>query len=257
MGILFSYQSFFNDFSKFTKEPNNDGIGLIAIETLPISFRMSHPALLHEDLCTEILSILDHHGWNKFVLTSASYGTAISSQLLRDNRIAPRIGPMILVDPIPFLLHLPDTTYNFTRRKPRSVTEIFLHYFASTDMGAAHTLCRRFFWNDCILWKEDLMNCGRRTTVVFSERDMVIDAHAIGEYLTRNSNLTAIEDRGREDGEWKSRWWTGGELDILWFEGIDHGEILNAPIDRKILIEVVLNYCRGESTPVTRRDAVE
>jgi hypothetical protein len=86
---------------------------------------------------------------------------------------------------------------------------------------------------------------------------MVIDAHAIGEYLTRNSNLTAIEDRGREDGEWKSRWWTGGELDILWFEGIDHGEILNAPIDRNILIEVVLNYCRGESTPVTRRDAVE
>lgn len=67
---------------------------------------------------------------------------------------------MILVDPIPFLLHFPDTTYNFTRRKPRSASEIFLFYFASMDMGSAHTLCRRFFWNQLILWKEDLK--GRR-----------------------------------------------------------------------------------------------
>lgn len=44
---------------------------------------------------------------------------------------------------------------------------------------------------------------------------MIIDAHAIGEYLTRDRNPTAIEDRAREDAEWKSKWWTGGELDIL------------------------------------------
>jgi hypothetical protein len=56
---------------------------------------------------------------------------------------------------------------------------------------------------------------------------MTIDAHAIGEYLTPDDNLTVMEDRGREDlRSGRVEGGAGGEIDILWFEGIDHGEIM-------------------------------
>lgn len=252
---MFSFSPFFHDFAEFTKEnhPTDSGIGVIAIENLPISFRMTHPALLQEELCNEILSILEYHGWSKFALMSASYGTVVASQLLRDSRIAPRIGPMILIDPIPFLLHLPDTCYNFTRRQPRTASEIFLYYFASMDMCTAHTLGRRFFWNEVILWKEDMLNSDRRVTVILSERDIIFDSATVGAYLTNGRT-----PEGSNNSEiWQQRWWSGGELDVLWFKDIDHGEILNDPDDRKILVDIALNYCRGESAPVARRRSID
>lgn len=255
IGILFSFSPFFHDFAHFTQEDylNNPGIGVIAIENLPISFRISHSALSREELCSEILSILEYHGWSKFSLMSFSYGTVITSQLLRDRRIAPQIGPMILIDPIPFLLHLPDTCYNFTRRSPRTASEIFLHYFASQDMCTAHTLGRRFFWNEIILWKEDILNRSDRATVILSERDIIVDAASIGAYLAKDQS--SLSSQGVEI--WQQRWWSGGKLDVLWFKDIDHGEILNDPDDRRILVDIALNYCRGERKPVTRRNSID
>jgi hypothetical protein len=73
-------------------------------------------------------------------------------------------------------------TYNFTRRPPQSASEHQLYYFASTDLGAAHTLGRRFSWTDTILWKEDLKRDGRRWTVMLSERDIIVAGDALGRY---------------------------------------------------------------------------
>ena len=103
---------------------------------------MTHSALPKEEMCAEILSILENHGWEKFVLMANSYGTIISTQLLHDIVIVPRIGPIILIDPVNWLLHLPEMAYNFTRRQPQTASEYQLYYFASMDMGAAHKLAR-------------------------------------------------------------------------------------------------------------------
>jgi hypothetical protein len=37
----------------------------------------------------------------------------ISAHLLQNETVAPKIGPILLVDPVAFLLHLPDVAYNF------------------------------------------------------------------------------------------------------------------------------------------------
>ena len=47
-------------------------VGIIAIEILPVSFRITHSALGREDMVRQIQSVLLHHGFEKFVLVTHS-----------------------------------------------------------------------------------------------------------------------------------------------------------------------------------------
>lgn len=225
----------------------NGSISFLALEIMPISFRLTHAPLPSKELMAEILAILEHHRIKKFVLIAQSYGTIISAQMLHHPAIGPRIESLILFDPVTFLLHLTEMAYNFTRRVPRSANEHQLYYFASTDMGIAHTLARNTFWSESILWKEELR--GRRCTVVLGAKDIVVAAEEVGRYLTRDEKLArrAIDDnreRGKDE-RWKRRKWEGKGLEVLWFEENDHGEIIDTKAGREVLIRVALEYCRS------------
>jgi hypothetical protein len=252
IGILHTYSDFFAELANaIDREPSEDGqIGIIVLEILPISFRITHAALTPAEMRSEICAILDQHSWSHFVLMANSYGTIISAQLLCNPSLSSRISDMIFVDPVAFLLHLPDMTYNFTRRPPQSASEHQLYYFASTDVCAAHTLARRFSWPDNILWKEDLK--GRRWTVMLSELDIIVAADAIGGYLTRPEGVKALED-DRQPSEWKTTKWAGGELDVIWLKGLNHAEVFDTKRDRKMVIDIAMNYLSGESKGVAER----
>ena len=47
-------------------------LGIIAVEIMPVSFRITNQALEKDDMCKEIHSILKKHGWEKVVLVSHS-----------------------------------------------------------------------------------------------------------------------------------------------------------------------------------------
>ena len=55
-----------------TADPDGD-LGIIAIEIMPVSFRLGGVALGKQEMCQEIWTILQTHGWTKFVLVSHSY----------------------------------------------------------------------------------------------------------------------------------------------------------------------------------------
>ncbi|KAL2061798.1 hypothetical protein VTL71DRAFT_7176 [Oculimacula yallundae] len=253
IGILHTYGDFFAELAMTLDQessPDDGQIGIIVLEILPISFRITHAALSAADMRSEIRSILDQHSWSRFVLMANSYGTIISAQMLRDPSLNSRIGDVIFIDPVSFLLHLPHMTYNFTRRPPRSASEHQLYYFASTDVGAAHTLARRFCWPDNILWKEDLK--GRRWTIMLSELDIIVAADAIGKYLTCPEGVKALDD-DRDGSEWKTTKWSGGELDVLWLKGLNHAEVFDTKRDRKMVIDIALSYSTGQSKVITER----
>ena len=253
IGILHTYGDFFAELANtLDRESNQDDgqIGIIVLEILPISFRITHAALTADEMRSEVRAILDQHSWQRFMLMANSYGTIISAQLLRDTSLNSQISDVIFIDPVSFLLHLPDMTYNFTRRPPQSASEHQLYYFASTDMGAAHTLARRFYWPDNILWKEDLK--GRRWTIMLSELDIIVAADAIGRYLTRPDGVKAIDDN-REGRSWKSTKWTGGALDVLFLKGLNHAEVFDTERDRKMVIDIALSYSTGENREVAER----
>jgi pimeloyl-ACP methyl ester carboxylesterase len=247
---------------------SNDQIGILAIEIMPVSFRITHSALSRAGMCSEIEKILETHFGSdqKIVLVSHSYGTVIATHLLKIPSIAKRIGPVVLVDPVSILLHLPDVAYNFTRRLPKEANQHQLYYFASMDMGVSHTLSRHFFWNENVLWKSDFG--GRNVTVSLSGRDLIVDTEAVGKYLGKDSELNSgegdmplinIDDdndpgattysdqtpedniEGSEEG-WKSRPWLGAGIDILWFSSLDHAQVFDKRATRRRLINAIRAY---------------
>ena len=285
---LYPYTNFLNELnsnSGIESSDPDDQVGIIAIEIMPVSFRITHSALSSTEMCSEIDQILLNHFSpdQKFILVSHSYGTVISTHLLKTPSIAPRIGPVVLIDPVSILLHLPDVAYNFTRRLPTEANEHQLYYFASMDPGVSHTLSRHFFWNENVLWKKDLG--GRNVTVSLSGRDLIVNTEAVEIYLNEepppklgksngsgnghasgmlidfedgdDSEESGLRLRGGEssgrretvandDDEWKTRAWRGNGIDVLWFKDLDHAQVFDKPATRRVLIDAIRTYCQDE-----------
>ena len=231
---LYPYVNFLIELSQGLSDAEGD-VGIIAIEIMSISSRITHPTLGKDEMCEEILSILNKHGWEQVVLISHSYGSVVSTHLLRTPDTARRIGPIILIDPVSFLLHVPDVAYNFTCRQPKRANEYQLWYFGSKDMGVAHTLSRRFFWSENILWKHNLE--GRRVTVVLCGKDLIVDTEAVGRYL-KGLSITS-----KDSEEWKTESWKGTDLDILWFQELDHAQVFDFKKSRDRLLKATRAYC--------------
>jgi hypothetical protein len=102
-------------------------------------------------------------------------------------------------------------------------------------MGVSHTLSRRFFWSENILWKEDIQ-C-RRVIVVLGGKDLIVDTEVVGTYLT------GADYGSRETGSWKEGEWKGDELDVLWFRELDYMQVFDKKGTRGRLVDVVRRYC--------------
>ncbi len=237
---LYPYVNFLSHINDRNSDFNDDGqIGVLAIEIMPISFRITHAALEKEQMCNEILSILLKHGWEKVILVSHSYGSVVATHLLKSTATSQFFGSTLFVDPVSFLLHLPDVAYNFTCRKPSQANEHQLYYFASMDMCVAHTLSRRFFWSENILWKDEIQH--RPVTVALCGKDLIVDTEAVGCYLSGVSRI-APDDEG-----WKHQEWQGQGLDILWFDELDHAQVFDAKKNYGRLVDVVRAYSTSQA----------
>lgn len=102
-------------------------------------------------------------------------------------------------------------------------------------MGTAHTLFRRFFWADNILWKDDFR--GHHITVALAGKDSIVNTKAVGTYLT-GSNDWVLGIEGR-----KYELWRGNEVDLLWFQDLDHGQAFGHKMARGQLVQFVKDYC--------------
>lgn len=103
-------------------------------------------------------------------------------------------------------------------------------------MGVSHTLFRRFFWADNVLWKEDIQ--GRPVTVVLGGRDIVVDTKMIRAYLTGSNNWTI------ETANWTETARNRDGLDVLWFPDLDHGQAFEGKRTRSRLVEIVQRFCK-------------
>ncbi|RVX70315.1 hypothetical protein B0A52_05648 [Exophiala mesophila] len=198
-------------------------IGILAIEILPISSRLTPPVLRKEGMCRHLQCILDHHGFDTFILVSHSYGSVISTHLLKTPELTNRIFSVILVDPISILLHQPDVVYNFMVRTPKFANEWLLWYFGSKDMGVAYTLSRTFFWSQNIIWKEDLLV--HRATVFLSGNDSIINAPQVQRYLQGVEEQGLGKDKAGHPDESVPACCERGCVEVVWCDSLDHGQI--------------------------------
>ena len=271
------------------------------------------PPLVRDAMCAGITRILNAHGLSRVVLAGHSYGTVISAYLLRRQwaSVDPQLNPLatqtprhtqypvqestnrhhvivtlddrsggdliaavLLMDPVPFLLHYPAISYNFVYRQPRHANEWGLWYFSSRDADTARALLRHFFWHECILFREDVLGAtggggyteeaeaaageqGRKmqqrrrpmpVTVSLAGRDQIVDARAVRAYLT-GSKDPEDEEQGNagEEGARRppSRWAQNG-LEVLYFPELDHAMVFDTPRDRAPILGALRRFVRQE-----------
>lgn len=186
-------------------------IGIIVPEFLSISSRITSPPLSRPAIVSAIGQVLDTHALARVVIAAHSYGTAVTAQLFHCPTFAPRIAATLFVDPIPFLLHLPDVAFNFVYRAPRTANEWLLWYFASRDPDVSRTLGRHFFWAENILWKEELE--GKVVAVALSGEDQIVNTDAVWRYLTGE--------------ETRQVYWRERGLEVFCYPDLDHAMIFN------------------------------
>ncbi|ODA79540.1 hypothetical protein RJ55_05134 [Drechmeria coniospora] len=200
--------------------------GVIAIELLPISFRLTAPPPDKLRFLLQMVTILGHHqGWDKFAIASHSYGSVLATHMLRSPALGHRVASIVLIDPVTIMLHLPSVAYNFTRRYPSKANEWQLWYFASTDPGVAHCLGRHFFWRENIIWKDELVSSGRRAAVCLAGRDLIVDVAEVLQYLKSNDQDSTIE--------------------VLVFPHLDHAQIFDDPSARRRALDLVSSHCNS------------
>jgi pimeloyl-ACP methyl ester carboxylesterase len=246
-------------------------VGIVLLEFMPISMRLTAPPLAREALCATLATVLRAHGMHAaFVLAGHSFGTVVATYVLRSPLLARRVASAVLVDPIPFLLSAPDVAHNFVYRAPREANEWQLWYFASRDPDIARcatTPCSRSAGVCALTRAQDARaslllvrehhvqaRCvpaicsaracaharraaelaGKRTTVVLSGADQIVHAAEVHRYLT---GTDAPAPRWAEDG-----------LEVLFFPGLDHSVLFDRAVPRKALVNVVRAHCerKGE-----------
>lgn len=84
---LYPYVNFLAELNVGDETDGSGGeLGIIAVEIMPVSFRITGEALQKDEMCHEIHCILKEHGWEKFVLVSHSwvfpFAFSVSSPLL-------------------------------------------------------------------------------------------------------------------------------------------------------------------------------
>ena len=226
---LWPYTPFFRDLIEA-----DPGVGIIAIENLSISMRISNPPLSRTAMLEALTELLDAHDIPRVVVAAHSYGTVIAAHMLRDPTLTQRVSAYILIDPIPFLLHLPAVAYNFVYRQPRTANEWQLWYFASRDPDVARALARHFFWAENILWKEDLED--RDVAVVLSGRDQIVDAKEVWQYLT-----------GEEFDQVHFKW-EKDRLKVLYYADIDHAQVFDTKERRQPFVEIAQEFATRRIT---------
>lgn len=236
-----------------TKIPND--VGVIAIEILPLSNRISIPTFSFPSLllssrpptsstldleveqeklvADEFQRILDQHGtdFDDFVLVAHSFGSLLLAPILARRRTAQSIDSVVLIDPVAVLCHLPDVAYNFLRRAPTTASEWATWWFASQDPMIAHTLARQWWsgpgdWRATAMWREQLV--GKRTTVILGSEDVIIPSKAIASYIFYG-DVNYHEQTAQRVEEWRAsvKRWTGArKLELLYMEGLNHGQAL-------------------------------
>jgi pimeloyl-ACP methyl ester carboxylesterase len=252
--------------------PEDDQVGVIALEVLPVSMRLTNAPLSQSQFLSEITVILKAHSWDQFALVGHSYGTVLATHMLKSPDLNPRIESVVLVDPVCILLHLPNVAYNFTRRKPSRANEYLLWYFASMDPGVAHCLGRHFFWKDNIAWKEDLIEIAekpsgsgningsaqfgtprsRKVTVCLAERDLIVDTPTVLQYLLNDEDwvsaggvLEKCSSKGMTQppaGLTRDAFKRKG-VEVLWFEGLDHAQAFDGKETTARLAAITRRSC--------------
>ena len=194
---------------------------------MPIKMHITYPPLSRPKTIASITQILNSLNIAQFIIVSHTYGTVVATHILHDAHLSTRVAATLFIDPIPFLLHLPNNAYNFVYQNPCTANEWELLYFASRNPDISRAMSRHFFRTENLLWKKELE--GKHVCVVLSGDDQIVDVGEVRKYLT---------------GEEEERGWEKGGLEVLFFSGLNHAMVFDTKERRRPVLDVVRRFVR-------------
>lgn len=168
--------------TKISKENPRSAIYLLEVPAVTMKFVEKLPK--KKEFVAAVSALLKSNGHKEAIFCGHSLGTVVTTWIVHS---APELCKrVILIDPVCFLLHLPDVAFNFLHRKPVTANHWLYWYFVSNEPGIAWFLGRGFFWFENILWIEEIpKTC--EMTVFLSENDMIVDVPSVFKYLTHET----------------------------------------------------------------------
>lgn len=197
---------------------------VLLVELPHISMRPVEVQASPKELVTCILDMLAAHncmGGVHFV--GHSFGSVVLAWVVRQ---APSVCCLLtFMDPVCFLLCKHDVAYNFLYADDKNPEQAMMHWFVARELYIAHTLSRRFWWHDNILFPEQLP-CP--TAVVLSGADFIVPSHAVRQHL---SSFESRRRRQEADGHAPVR--------VVWLEGVGHAGFLMDPETQAAMVQLI------------------
>jgi pimeloyl-ACP methyl ester carboxylesterase len=113
------------------------------------------------------------------ILCGHSFGSCPITWLLLSKTLP--VSQVVLMDPITVMLSHPDVMINFLYA--HELQSAHIRMVASSELFTEHYLRRHFYWYNAELWWEDLHHQNVRTVVALSERDEIVHAPHVKQYL--------------------------------------------------------------------------
>jgi pimeloyl-ACP methyl ester carboxylesterase len=113
----------------------------VLVEVPHIAMCLNFQAKRLGDMVKTVEIITRRHRMSHFAVAGHSFGSLCAAWVVKHLKGAVR--QLILLDPVCLLLGLPDVSYNFLYKKPRTLMEYILHYGGSTVRPSPLTLPER------------------------------------------------------------------------------------------------------------------
>eukprot|EP01134_Creolimax_fragrantissima_P003285 CFRG3285T1 len=194
---------------------NSRGSDLYVLEMPYVAMRIHSTVPSMNDKAKAIEAMLHADGYTSANFIGHSFGTLV---LARICKICPTvITSVVFVDPICFLLFLPDVLKNFIYTSPTSLQDWTRYLLCSRELYTQHTLCRNFWWYQLTLFAHELPP---NASVFLSENDNIIPTNAVKQYLREHSMHVK-------------------HLEV--FSGADHGQFLANFTSQAAILEQALS----------------
>lgn len=172
IGGVFSYLKLVNGLTFF-------GCPVVIVELPYVSLHIAPNVPSIDEHVSAVKQILDDNGFDGAIIIGHSFGTTVMSWLVQ--AMPSRIAGAIFLDPVVFMLHLRDISFNWMygsvtnvghKIVDNGVDDIF--GIVKTELFAANAVQRHFNWARNILWAHELQERKVESLILVSGADKVV-----------------------------------------------------------------------------------
>ncbi|KAI8824459.1 uncharacterized protein EV422DRAFT_493257 [Fimicolochytrium jonesii] len=194
-----------------------------------VSMQLTEEVPTIEETMAFLVAMLDTDQQEKATFVAHSLGTIAVAWMLRSESHRQRVGSVVLLDPVTFVLCDPTIAYNFLHRPPSNSLELIMQYFVSREMYIANSLSRHFHWSKNILFYDNLPHPqdGLKHVVSLSGVDAIVPSPRVKLYLDTCAEMDGYRN----------------PVDVIYHDEQNHGEMLFRLPFLRLIMERIREAC--------------